>query len=281
MPNEREGTTMLALIRQSRPVLLAIFAAATSMAMASRVSAQSQPIEICVSRKGKISGINVPCKFLEVNLTWNIQGPTGPSGPIGVQGVQGPTGAQGPLGPQGPQGAIGMTGPTGLQGRQGPQGPVGASGTPGTPGTVGTTGDNLATLTGSSYATYITGAWCVMPFFNGYLGPSNSCSVSDTNSLASESTPLPAGSLTNLAILVDNPPPAGQTDTFDVCVNDVCPAGGTPVTCTIAAGDFACEDIEDVIQINQGDRVTIQTSTTDTSGDGLAQVTWSLNLAMQ
>ncbi len=273
---------MLALIRQSRPVLLAIFAAATSMAMPSRVSAQSQPIEICVSRKGKISGINVPCKFTEVNLTWNIQGPTGPSGPIGAQGVQGPTGAQGPLGPQGPQGAIGMTGPTGLQGRQGPQGPVGAPGTPGTPGTTGTTGDNLATLTGSSLALYPDDSWCIQPGFKGYLGPSNSCSVADSNSRASESTPLPAGVLENLAILISNPPGTGQTDTFEVCVNDVCPADtGTPVTCTITGGNFACQDLAGRISINQGDRVTIQTSTTDSSGNGLSTVTWSLNLALQ
>jgi hypothetical protein len=53
------------------------------------------------------------------------------------------------------------------------------------------------------------------------------------------------------------------------------------VTCTITSGDFACQDIVDVIPINQGDRVTIETSTTDTSGAGLAQVTWSLNLALQ
>src|SRR5580658_4934592 len=102
MPNVREGTRMLALIRQSRPVLLAIFAAATSMAMPSMVNAQSQPITICVTRKGKISGINVHCKFTEVGLTWNIQGPAGPAGLTGLQGAPGPAGSQGPVGPQGP-----------------------------------------------------------------------------------------------------------------------------------------------------------------------------------
>jgi hypothetical protein len=269
---------MFALIRQSRPVLLAIFAAAMSMAMPSRVSAQSQPIEICVSRKGKISGINVHCKFTEVNLTWNIQGPTGPSGPIGVQGVQGPTGAQGPLGPQGPQGAIGPTGPTGLQGRQGPQGPVGPSGTPGIAGTPGTTGDNLVTLTGTSLSAYLTDAYGVEPGLNGWLGAGNSFSHADVDSLVSESTPLPAGVLTNLAILVDNPPGAGQSYTFEVCVNGVCPAVPGAQTCTITGGDFSCQDVTDQISINQGDRVTVQTSAS--AGANIAQVTWSLNLAL-
>jgi Collagen triple helix repeat (20 copies) len=284
---------MSAILRHSWRVLLGACAAAAMFAMPSAASAQAQPIQVCVNRAGRIVGIDVPCKFNQVNLTWNIQGPQGPAGAVGSQGAQGPTGNQGPVGPQGlvgtagaagpdgpqgpvgpagAQGATGAAGPQGLQGPQGPQGPVGLPGTPGNPGEAGLSGDNLTTLTGSSFAGEQTAG--VVPGIFYYYGPGNGASHDPVEGLVSESVPLPAGTLSNLTVLVDRAPGTGNTDTFQVCINSVCNGN---VTCQIQNLAQTCTStLTDTI--HDSDRVAIAAVGSTLAAP--ANVTWSMNLQL-
>ncbi|HUY37699.1 MAG TPA: hypothetical protein VMV13_02660 [Candidatus Binataceae bacterium] len=107
---------------------------------------QQTPINICITARGFISGINVLCRSNEIGLEWNLPGTQGPQGAAGDQGPQGVTGApgvvgaQGAVGPAGATGAAGTTGLTGLTGATGPVGLVGAAGAQGATGLAGPQG---------------------------------------------------------------------------------------------------------------------------------------------
>lgn len=265
-------------------------------------------IQVCVKRNGKIVGVDVPCKFNQVSITWNIPGPQGAAGAVGQQGAQGPTGSQGavgpagaigaagaagptgPTGPAGPTGTQGVTGAQGPQGLTGPQGPAGAMGPQGVAGTNGldgTPGDNLATLAGGTMSVTIYPTSTSSDY---YFGAGNGYSQTSNDSLVSESTPLPAGTLENLTVTVltnDSVTP-GETVTyaFSVCVNSVCSA--SPLTCSISpstsattGGWYTCSSpAASTEAINNGDRFSIQMATTGagiTDGD---EVNWTMNEAL-
>jgi len=247
---------MSPIVRHSWPMLLGMCAVAAVFAMPGAATAQSQPIQACVNHRGKIVAIGATCGKKQTTLSWNIAGPQGPIGPVGVQGARGPTGSVGAAGPTGPTGPVGLagpvgprgstgptgpTGPVGSAGAQGPQGPAGpsgpagATGATGATGTAGTSGDNLVTLTGSNFAgTDFPG---VQPTTFTYYGPGNAISHINPDSLASESVPLPAGTLSNLTVSVDAAPGATNTDTFVVCINQACTGN---VTCTISGTATNC-----------------------------------------
>jgi hypothetical protein len=105
------------------------------------------------------------CRYDEISLSWNIDGPAGPAGP---EGPAGPTGATGPAGKTGPAGPAGATGATGLTGPAGPAGATGATGLTGPAGPTGPTG-----------ATGLTGP--AGP--SGPTGPSGTQSIFGTNAI--------------------------------------------------------------------------------------------------
>jgi hypothetical protein len=133
-----------------------IFGAAAAFlfaTVAGASNAQAQTTSLCISRKGRIKGIDTTCRRNQDSLTWmtnglpggseGTMGPQGPAGAAGPQGPQGTQGAQGPAGvagATGPAGPIGATGPTGAQGAVGPTGPAGAVGATGAIGLTGATG---------------------------------------------------------------------------------------------------------------------------------------------
>ncbi len=111
--------------------------------------AQDAPVEVCVSRSGRIVQLleaDDSCSRGYENVTLGVQGPIGPTGPAGANGAQGPQGvpgqpgADGAQGPQGIPGATGDRGPQGDAGEQGPQGEIGPSGPQGPQGDIGPTG---------------------------------------------------------------------------------------------------------------------------------------------
>src|ERR1017187_6545536 len=105
-------------------------AAAMLIAIISPVaSADTGLITLCISRKGKIVGVDLPfCQPHNFRLAWNIPGAAGPQGPNGPTGPTGPTGAVGPFGSQGPLGMGGIDGPMGVAGLAGPEGGAGGAG---------------------------------------------------------------------------------------------------------------------------------------------------------
>jgi Collagen triple helix repeat (20 copies) len=204
-------------------------------------------IELCVSRKGKITGVNIPCRNHNFKLIWNIPGPQGPEGsqgsvgPAGAPGAVGPTGSQGlvgPVGPTGPMGALGLTGPAGAQGVTGPTGPTGNVGRPGPTGPIGMagptgttapfTGDNIEILTGGTLGATIgfnaqiqlvqsSGA-LFAPTTPLYMGPGNGASGEGIFSIppapvaapqASVQVPTPGGTAFNLNVELTPASPIG------------------------------------------------------------------------
>lgn len=190
-------------------------ASAAAMLIASispAVNAQPIPdtgiIKLCVSRRGKVVGVNIKCHRHNFELVWNIPGPQGPqgaqgyTGPAGAPGAVGPTGSQGlvgPVGPTGPMGALGLTGPAGVQGVTGPAGPTGNVGHPGPTGPIGAVGptgpsglpsfgpgDNVEILSGGTLGGTIGGSAAIqltqfsgsggLPTFPLYMGPGNGAS---------------------------------------------------------------------------------------------------------
>jgi len=238
-------------------------------------------ITLCVARSGKIVAINLECKPKQIQLTWNIPGPTGAPGNQGAQGPDGVDGEVGPVGPQGPigppglpglAGAKGPTGPTGPQGptgdpgligNTGPQGPQGPVGPPGTPGKDGSDGDHIATLTGgtlgSAVGANISGASIQLdpttgsggfPTFPLYMGPGNGgdkASVSPNSGQAAVHVPTPGGEAFHLEVFIDADPggPAGTGGAyrFIVC-NEIHIAGGTETNCDPAV--LSCNINNDV-----------------------------------
>ena len=269
---------MSPIVRHSWPMLLGMCAAAAVFVMPGAASAQSQPIQACVNRQGKIVRIGPTCSKKQTNLSWNIAGPQGPIGTVGPQGAQGPAGSPGAAGPTGAMGLVGPTGPQGTQGPQGPPGPAGVAGAAGAPGTAGTSGDNLVTLTGSSFAgIYYPGVGGGTTAF--YYGPGNQVSSTGGTSLPSESVPLPAGTLSNLVVQVDASPASAsfpnETYTFETCINGTC---GSSLTCAIASQTVMTCTSSTTTTINDGDVVAIEAVGTANSAG--ADVTWSMNLQL-
>ncbi len=178
-------------------------------------------IKICVTKSGKIAGIDHACVKGSFALIWNIPGPQGPQGPqgfvgpAGAPGAVGPTGSQGlvgPVGMQGPMGAMGLTGPAGAQGvtgpagptgdvgRTGPVGPTGLMGPSGTPAPL--TGDNVEIISGGTLGGTIGGAAQIqLTQFSGdlgvpttplYMGPGNGASGEGVFSPDSPPAPVAA-----------------------------------------------------------------------------------------
>lgn len=304
---------MSAIVRHSWPMLLGLCATAAVLITPVAAGAQSQPIQACANKQGKIVSIGVTCTKKQTSLSWNTAGPQGPAGPVGPQGAQGPPGSAGPTGPQGsagpagPQGAAGSQGPTGptgstgpvgsigpagAPGPQGPAGAVGATGGSGNPGTAGSSGDNLVTLTGSNFAgTDFPGVGEEFDFDSNssipgtgntpfYYGPGNQVSSASGTSLASESVPLPAGTLSNLVVQVDEAPGTDQSYTFETCINaatsGVCNGN---IVCTISGTAQSCTSATATDVISDGDVVAIEAIGTANSAS--ADVSWSMNLQLQ
>jgi hypothetical protein len=269
---------MSPIVRHSWPMLLGMCAAAAVFVMPGAASAQSQPIQACVNRQGKIVRIGATCGKKQTTLSWNIAGPQGPIGPVGPQGAQGPTGSPGATGPTGATGPVGSVGPTGPQGPTGPTGTIGPTGVTGAPGIAGTSGDNLVTLTGSNFAGInFPGVGGGTTAF--YYGPGNQVSSAGGTSLPSESVPLPAGTLSNLVVQVDASPASvsfpNETYTFETCINGTC---GSSLTCAIASQTAMTCTSSTTTSINDGDVVAIEAVGTANSAG--ADVTWSMNLKL-
>jgi hypothetical protein len=238
-------------------------------------------IKICVTRKGKIIGINHACVKGAFQLIWNIPGPQGPQGPQGVvgpagaPGAVGPTGSQGlvgPVGPTGPMGAMGLTGPAGVQGVTGPAGPTGNVGRPGPTGPIGMagptgtkaplTGDDVEILSGGTLGGTIGGAAGIQlssisgnlgaPTFPIYMGSGNGASGQGITSIppapvaapqASVQVPTPGGTAFNLwvSIAPGDSGPLGSQYTFIVCNEADCDITTNPF-CQVAHDSFPGSD---------------------------------------
>lgn len=243
-------------------------------------------ITLCVAKSGKIVAINLECRPHQIQLTWNIPGPTGAPG---NQGAQGPDGVDGEVGPVGPQGAIGPpglpglagakgpTGPTGPQGptgdpgligNTGPQGPQGPVGPPGDPGSNGIDGDHIGMLTGGTLDGRVganagvqldasTGSGGI-PTFPIYMGPGNGAdraSVSPSSGLAAVQVPTPGGEAFHLEVHTDvdpgGPGGTGGAYVFIVCNEIHLPgpgSGNTETNCDITK--LSCEIHNDVGGLN-------------------------------
>jgi len=256
-------------------------------------------ITLCVSRNGKVVGINLECKPHQIQLTWNIPGPVGAPGFQGDQGPQGVTGEVGPVGPQGlvgntglpgPAGAKGATGPTGQQGpsgiagpigNTGPIGPQGPTGDQGTPGTNGTDGDNISTLTGGTLGDKVGGDSLIQltpltavsaPL---YLGPGNAASTDQS----SVQVPTPGGEAFNLRVALSNTPSGSLDYNFIVCNELECDP--LKVTCTIEDAETTCFDNTHEVEFLPGDTLSIQAFSSDAVTGNTVNVSWSLDYAFQ
>jgi Collagen triple helix repeat (20 copies) len=225
-------------------------------------------ISICVSRAGKITGINIPCRNHNFKLIWNIPGPQGDAGlqgnvgPAGAPGAVGPTGSQGdvgPVGPTGPMGALGLTGPAGVQGVTGPAGPTGDLGHPGPTGPTGLmgpsgtpapfTGDNVEILSGGTLGGTIGGAAQIqLTQFSGdftppipttplYLGPGNGASGEGVFSPDSPPAPVAAP---QTSVQVPTPGGTAFNMTVSIAPGDAGPSGSdyTFILCNEANCDI-------------------------------------------
>src|SRR5208282_3796234 len=97
MVTVREGTRMPQSFKNAWRWLVGASAAAMLIATISpAANADSGIITLCVSRSGRIVGVDIQCKPHQIQLTWNIPGAQGPQGP---QGYPGPAGAPGEIGP--------------------------------------------------------------------------------------------------------------------------------------------------------------------------------------
>jgi hypothetical protein len=214
-------------------------------------------INVCVTKNGRVAGIDHACRKGSFNLIWNIpgaQGPQGPQGnvgPAGAPGAVGPTGSQGPVGPvgpTGPMGALGLTGPAGVQGVTGPAGPTGDTGHPGPVGPTGMmgpsgipagfTGDNVEILSGGTLGGTIGSAAGIqltmetgslgLPTTPIYMGPGNGASGRGIFSIppapvagpqTSVQVPTPGGTAFNLTVSIapNDAGPVGAEYTFILC----------------------------------------------------------------
>jgi Collagen triple helix repeat (20 copies) len=257
MVTVREGTRMPQSFRNAWRWLVGASAAAMLIAnIAPAANAQTPDtgiIKLCVSRSGKIIGIDHVCKNHNFELIWNLPGPQGPAGdqgdvgPAGAPGAVGPTGSQGlvgPIGPTGPLGALGLTGPEGVQGVTGPAGPTGDLGHPGPTGPTGAVGptgpsgapsfgpgDNVEILSGGTLGATIGVAAGIqltestgfnkLPTTPIYMGPGNGASGNGITSPFSPPAPVAAPQTS-----VQVPTPGGTA--FDLEVSIAPGDAGTP-----------------------------------------------------
>jgi hypothetical protein len=113
-----------------------------------------------------------------------IQGPTGATGPTGPQGPEGPQGIQGIQGIQGPTGATGATGSDGPQGIQGIQGPTGNTGNTGADGSNGAGYTAAEIRSNYLYVTKINPNGTTLEINLGYIGPTGTGFVFDSDLVA-------------------------------------------------------------------------------------------------
>lgn len=277
-------------------------ASAAAMLIASIApAANAQEISLCISRKGKIVGIDIPCENHNIRLDWNLpgaagsqglQGPTGPTGPMGAAGPTGSQGAVGVAGLQGPMGSVGLTGPEGAQGVTGAAGPtgntgptgfMGSAGPTGPSGTNGTNGDYVTTLTGGSLGDTIgadagiqlTDALVNPPVL--YMGPGNGADFTQST----VAVPVPGGVASDLQVVVSGEPEAADavgtgTYTFSVCDNGNCATG---ITCPIVGTATTCSDDTDTWGFSPGDTISIQ-AYSSAGTPATVDVSWSLDYAL-
>lgn len=268
-------------------------ASAAAMLIASiPPAANAQEISLCISRKGKIVGIDVPCEDHNIALVWNlpgavglqgVQGPTGPTGPLGAAGPTGSQGAVGAAGLQGPLGSVGLTGPEGAQGMTGAAGPtgntgptgfIGAAGPTGPSGTNGFDGDYTTTLTGGSLGAVgadagiqLTDALLFPPVL--YMGPGNAADFVQAN----VAVPVPLGAAYDLQVQLSAPP--GGAYIFLVMDNST----PTDIVCGIATTDTTCSDDTDLWLFNPGDTISIL-AYNFIGSPATVDVSWSLDYAL-
>ncbi len=262
-------------------------------------------ITLCVAKSGKVVAVNLECKPHQIQLTWNIPGPTGdpgfqgdqgpqgvtgevgpvgPQGLVGLPGLPGPAGSKGPTGPTGPQGPTGLTGPIGNTGPQGPQGPVGDQGAPGLSALdadqIGTlTGGTLSGAIGASASIQLTPSTGFLgnPTFPLYMGPGNAADPVQS----SVQVNTPGGEAFHLQVRLSLDPGFGGEYTFIVCNEEDCT--GT-LRCSAAHDAFinqnTCADDIDEQEYLPGDTLSIQAYNAEVSTNTVA-VSWSLDYAVQ
>jgi len=91
MATVREGTRMPQSLKYAWRWLMGASAAAmliASIPASANAQTDGTPplITLCVSRNGKVVGINLECRPHQIQLTWNIPGPVGAPGFQGDQG---------------------------------------------------------------------------------------------------------------------------------------------------------------------------------------------------
>jgi hypothetical protein len=259
-------------------------------------------ITLCVSKHGKIVGIDIECKPRQIQLTWNIPGPAGDpgeqgdQGPGGVKGETGPAGAQGAIGDPGLPGLMGSKGEAGPTGQQGPtgdpgpdgnKGPQGLTGPTGPPGNKGndfvTTGDNVTTLTGGTLGATIGPATVIQlspargfltnpPLF---LAPGNAASTDQV----SVQVPTPGGEAFNLQVQLSSFPGLGTAYEFSVCDEADCTPAPTPVTCTVQDLATTCSDDSNEVEFLPGETISVK-AFNDEGTPATVDVSWSLDYAI-
>jgi hypothetical protein len=272
--------------------LVGASAAAMLIAIISPVAnADTGLITLCISRKGKIVGVDLPfCQPHNFRLAWNIpgaagpQGPNGPTGPTGPTGAAGPTGSQGPLGiggVMGPMGVTGLTGPEGAQGVTGLAGPIGNTEPTGSVGPVGATGvtgvsgDFITTLTGGTLGNDIGAAAGIQltaavilsdPI---WMAPGNGADTIQSTI----AVPTPGGCASHLQVSLDEDPGPGNSYSFFVCVQGDC---ATPLTCAISNNTSTCFDDTHSVSYAPGDSLSVL-AYTPLGTPATLDVGWSLD----
>jgi len=274
-----EGVNMPASLNSAwRWLIGATFAAIVGLGALPGVG-HAENIEICITPRGRIKGINLgidQCNPPQVELDWVSIGPAGaagPTGPTGVFGPQGPQGAMGAIGPTGPtgvqgvegpqgdqgvSGATGPTGPTGMMGQFGMRGQTGVAGATGAPGVNGVAEPNITFFTGGSLGTLGFNQGTDLSGLNAnpdvlILGPGNGSDsvASILPSTTPQNVQVPMadnGTAERLFVNTDNDPgstglmPSGPPNAyfFFLCDNYAGSVSGCGLTCTMVGPDTAC-----------------------------------------
>jgi hypothetical protein len=116
--------------------------------------------------------------FWDLFVEKGVTGPTGPQGPEGPQGIQGIQGIRGPTGVTGPTGS---DGPQGIQGIQGPTGNTGNTGADGSNGAGYTAAEIRSNYL---YVTKINPNGTTLEINLGYIGPTGTGFVFDSDLVA-------------------------------------------------------------------------------------------------
>lgn len=261
-------------------------------------AANAQEISLCISRKGKIVGIDIPCENHNIRLVWNIPGaaglqgvvgatgptgplgaagPTGSQGGVGYAGMQGPMGLAGLTGPEGAPGVTGATGPTGNTGPTGFTGPAGDTGVAGTDGVDGLGGDNITTLTGGTLGDDIGAAAGIQlttatsSVFPIWMAPGNGADTIQSTI----AVPTPGGCAFDLQVALDEDPGTASAYTFVVCDQGDCSTG---LACIISNAATTCADDVDVLGFAPGDSLSV-VAFNSAGTPATLDVGWSLDYA--